>query len=247
MTRLTAASMRNRWRRSLRRVVPHPLGPPVCADGIWQNRPRMGGRSEGSMEGRIMRKPIAVIAVGIALAAWLSFGCASSLMQPAEDPAMPPLSSDASRIVFLRPSHWGGAIQTSLYDVTQKSPEFLGVLSAGRKIVLDTSPGAHRFMVVSEHADFMDAQLAPGRTYYAVVGYRVGFWNGQFPLWPVKAAADAPYSLQDDDFDEWLEAAEPVVKTAAADEWARDHLVDVQSKYDAYLPVWAPQPTEERP
>jgi hypothetical protein len=191
-----------------------------------------------------MRKSIAII-VG-SLATWLSLGCASSLMQPAEGPALPPFSADASRVVFLRPSHWGGAIQTSLYDVTQESPEFLGVLSAGRKIVHDTSPGAHRFMVVSENADFMDAQLAPGRTYYAVVGYRVGFWNGQFPLWPVKAAADAPYSLQDDDFDKWVEHAEPVVKTAAADEWARDHLVDVQSKYDAYLPVWEQKPPEDR-
>jgi hypothetical protein len=167
-------------------------------------------------------------------------------MQPAEELALPPPPADASRIVFLRPSHWGGAIQTSLYDVTQTSPEFLGVLSAGRKIVHDTSPGAHRFMVVSESADFMDAQLAPGRTYYAVVGYRVGFWSGRFPLWPVKAAADAPYSLQDDDFEEWVEEAEPVAKTARAEEWARDELVEVQSKYDAYLPVWQQKSPKDR-
>jgi hypothetical protein len=184
--------------------------------------------------------------IALSLAAWLSFGCASSLMKPAEDPALPPLSADSSRVVFLRPSYWGGAIQTSLYDMTRQSPEFLGVLSAGRKIVHDTTPGAHRFMVVSENADFMDAQLAPGRTYYAVVGYRVGFWSGRFPLWPVKAAADAPYSLQDDDFEEWVEDAEPVVKTAAADEWAREHLGDVRSRYDASLPVWEQKSPEDR-
>ena len=181
----------------------------------------------------------------LGLATWLSFGCASSLMQPAEDLTLRPPSADASRIVFLRPSHWGGAIQTSLYDVSGPSPEFIGVLSAGKKIVHDISPGAHRFMVVSENADFMEAQLAPGRTYYAVVGYRVGFWNGRFPLWPVKADADAPYSLQDDDFQEWVEA-ESVVKTARADEWARDELVEVQSKYDAYLPVWQQKSPEDR-
>ena len=184
--------------------------------------------------------------IALCLTAWLSFGCSSSLMQPAEEPALPPPPADASRVVFLRPSYWGGAIQTSLYDVSRQNPEFIGVLSAGKKVVHDTTPGAHRFMLVSEAADFMEAQLAPGRTYYAIVRYRVGFWNGRFSLWPVKAEADAPYSLQDHDFGEWVGDTESVAKTAGADEWVRENSVDIQSKYDAYLPVWEQKSPEDR-
>src|SRR5262245_24884838 len=74
MTRLPAASMRNRWRRSRWRVVRAPWGLLPAPMGFGRIELAWVDAPEDVMEGRSMRKPIAVIAVGIALVAGAAFG-----------------------------------------------------------------------------------------------------------------------------------------------------------------------------
>lgn len=62
-------------------------------------------------------------------------------------------------IVFMRSSMVGAAIKTSIYEVTNGETIFIGILKNKMKINHQTSPGKHTFMVVSEAADFMEADV----------------------------------------------------------------------------------------
>jgi hypothetical protein len=187
-----------------------------------------------------MRKP-ALLAL-----ACLSLGCATPLMQPVEDPTRAPPAAQTSRVVFLRPSWFAGLVHAPLFDVSGGEPAFIGAISTGEKVVLETTPGEHRFMVAAETADFMDARMAPGRTYYAVVRPGVGIWGARFSLWPVKADPAAKYSLEDDDLEEWVEEADPVASAPAAEQWYRDNLASVRSNYDAHLAKWEQKSSQDR-
>jgi hypothetical protein len=175
----------------------------------------------------------AIIAAALSLT-----GCASTLMRPAENQTLAAPSPQTSRIVFLRPSSFGGAIQASLFDVTDDDLNFLGIISTGTTVVYDVAPGSHRLMVVSEAADFMEAKLAPGKTYYAVVTPRMGAWKARFSLWPVKARSSNKYNLDNKEFDDWLKEGKVVTNTPEGEQWFTANTADIRKKQAAYLSVW---------
>jgi len=176
-------------------------------------------------------RKITSIAFSLVLALMLS-ACASERMvdltQPPASVAAPAV--DSAIVVFLRPSILGGAIQSSVFDISGTSDELVGIVSSGRKIAYSTKPGKRRFMVIGESADFMDAELAAGRIYYARVEPRVGFWKARFSLVPV-TAADA--SLAGD-----LSSCKWVDNTASSLAWARENMPSIREKHTSYLPDW---------
>lgn len=178
------------------------------------------------------------LSLGLCTLVLMLTGCASSLMKPADDQKLAPIPAESSRVVFLRPSVVGGAIQASVFDVSTGKPAFVGVSSTGTKLAYDTTPGTHRFMVMSEAADFMEANLTAGKTYYAVVTPRIGVWRARFSLWPVKAGGDAEYNLKSDDLGKWLESGTLVVNTPEGQEWAKTNASDIEAKYAEYLAEW---------
>jgi hypothetical protein len=172
-------------------------------------------------------------------------GCASSLMKPAENQKLAVPTAQSSRIIFLRPSSMGGAIQAELFDVTSGDPTFIGVSSTGTKVAYDTMPGTHRLMVVSEAADFLEANLAAGKTYYAVVTPRMGAWKARFSLWPIKADAKAEYSLQSKQFATWIANAKLVANTPEGEQWAKTNATSIKTKYTENLVVWKQKTPED--
>ena len=116
-------------------------------------------------------------------------GCAarSDLMQPTgQSPSSLRPEPDRALVVFLRPEYLGYAIQSVVYD----GEAFIGVVSRFSAVPFDATPGPHRFMVVSEAADFLDADLLPGRTYFVEVVPRMGVWRARFSLRPLDGARD---------------------------------------------------------
>ena len=103
-------------------------------------------------------------------------GCASNPMDPVADQTIPAAAPDKAQVVFMRDAYTGKAIVSSLYDVTDGKTQFIGVMANGTKIAYPTTPGKHTFMVVSEAADFMAADLVAGKSYYALVSPRMGLW-----------------------------------------------------------------------
>lgn len=172
-------------------------------------------------------------------------GCASSLMKPAADQTVSAVPAESSRVIFLRPSSFGGAIQASLFDVTSGKPKYIGVSSASTKVAYDTKPGNYRFMVVSEAADFMEANLVAGKTYYAVVTPRMGMWKARFSLWPVKAGSGNEYQLDNPDLPKWLKDGSLVVNTPEGEAWAKANDADINAKLQEYMPVWKQKSADE--
>ena len=139
----------------------------------------------------------------------------SKLMEPAADQAPKPEAGKAL-VVFMRPSFFGGAISSSLYDAPDGATRVLGVLKYKDKLAVQMEPGEHRLMVVSENADFLDTTLEAGKTYYVLVKARPGAWKARFSLIPVHNRADAEYNLQSVAFKEWSDATSFVSTTPEA-------------------------------
>ena len=139
-------------------------------------------------------------------------------------------------IIFLRPSTMGYAIASSVFELRDDGERFIGIVPAKKKLVHHVDAGRRRFMVVSEAADFMDAELETGKTYYALVTPRMGVWKARFSLRPVMAT-----ELDGQHFREWLEACEWIENTEETREWARSNSHDIQHKRVEYLRKWEPR------
>ena len=149
------------------------------------------------------------------------------------DPAPPP---GRASIVFMRPSGLGYAIASSVFEMRPAGDVFIGHVPAKRKLVHHVAPGPVRFMVVSEAADFMQADLEAGKTYYALVTPRMGVWRARFSLRPLSAA-----DLRGAEFQEWLNECTWVETTDEARDWARRNASSVQEKKVEYLQKWEPR------
>jgi len=150
--------------------------------------------------------------------------------------------SGKSKVVFMRPSGVGYAVQSSVFEIKNNEPSIVGIVAAKTKVAYEVEPGEHLFMVVGESADFMSATLEADKTYYAMVTPRMGWWKARFSLKPVHAG-----ELGSDQFKTWLDECqlvEPSEETAA---WAKENSVSVQQKYDKYYKAWLEKEAAERP
>lgn len=166
-------------------------------------------------------------------------GCAtSSYVQdvPAERANFEPKPGQAL-IVFMRPSSFGGAVQSSVFRLAEGTQDFVAVVSAKTKVAYDLAPGTHDFMVVGESADFMRATVEAGKTYHALVTPRVGFWKARFSLRPVAASDRAS-----GDFDKWFAECRWVENKLEAHQWAQGNMANVASKRAEYWPKWDTKP-----
>lgn len=164
-------------------------------------------------------------------------GCQSSLMVRSNKGEPKPEPGKAL-VVFLRPSSFGGAIQSSVYDTHDKGDRFIGIVSSKTKIAYQADPGDHLFMVIAENADFMVAHLDAGKTYYTLVSPRMGVWKARFSLLPIHNRPDVKYSTQSSDFREWMDKTAWVDVTPQAERWYREHAADLQSKKVEYMRRW---------
>ncbi len=168
----------------------------------------------------------------------LCTGCASNPMMVSAIHQIEPPETDQAQVIFMRDTFVGSAINASLYDVSGDQPEFIGIIANGTKVSYTTSPGPHTFMVVSEAADFMEAELAPGKTYYSLVTPRMGAWKARFSLWPIKSEVNAEYQLDSDEFAKWQRNTKVADITDKALGWYRSNKPSVMAKQAKYWPVW---------
>jgi hypothetical protein len=169
------------------------------------------------------------IVVAMATSVLVACTVRSDLMSPADGQTsrLRPAAGKAL-VVFLRPEERAAAVQAVVYDGTQ----FVGVVSQSWAVAYDAEPGAHRFMVVSEAADFLDAELEPGRIYYVQVRPRMGAWRARFSFRPLSATADAR------SIDGWLADSRLAAVNEAGQQWAERNRPSVLAKKAAYEPKW---------
>lgn len=176
-------------------------------------------------------------------------GCASSKMMVQEDQQLAPPPEGKAQVVFLRSTFVGSAIQASVFDVTSGEPEFIGIISNNTKFAHASDPGKRVFMVVSEAADYMEADLAAGKTYYAMVTPRMGAWKARFSMHPVRNGGSGEYQYDSDRFKSWLKSTQFVDNTPESETWAVENLDNIKGKHARYWEVWqqkTPEALEER-
>src|SRR5262245_13021218 len=179
---------------------------------------------------------VLLVACGVALS-----GCTSSLMRKGGGVATTPAPEQA-QVVFLRPSSFGGAVQASVFDLQRGKPDrFAGIVSSGTKVAYLADPGEHRFMVIGENADFMEATLAAGKTYYVLVAPRFGVWKARFSLRPVHSS-----ELTGSEFRSWDADTTFYENTPQSEDWARKQAASIDSKKNGYLAKWDAKTPAER-
>jgi hypothetical protein len=188
---------------------------------------------------------VRILKLVFVLAALLFFGCAGSVKNmrqiPDEHAAYAP-DPDQALIVFMRPSGFAAAIQSSVFELIDDYPNLIGIVAAKKKVAYNLGPGEHLFMVIGESADFMKADILAGKTYYVLITPRMGAWKARFSLKPIhKNEPDA------DKLAEWAQECHWVEKTNASDQWADSNMPSIQSKKVKYMETWLQRPEHERP
>lgn len=184
-----------------------------------------------------MKLILRIVAVSIILSGLIS--CASPNMKHSvSSDKVIKANPDKALVNFIRPSKAGYAVNAAVYD----GDKFIGIMPYGQKLSYEATPGEHTFMVISEAADFMKADLRAGKTYYAMVTPRMGVWRARFSLDPISRD-----ELQRNNVKAWIEAAKPIENAASAYVWAKDNNSSVQEKKAAYFAKWKEKPDSEKP
>jgi len=160
-------------------------------------------------------------------------GCRSSKMVKGASAAMMSPTADSAVVVFLRPSSFGGGIQSSVFDATTSQNEFIGIVSSGAKVQYRAKPGEHMFMVVSEAADFLKATLDANKTYYVLVTPRMGMWRARFSLKPVRTEDPKGTRLEG-----WNRSCALYENSDKARLWAVENAPSIQHKREEYMKKW---------
>jgi hypothetical protein len=169
------------------------------------------------------------------------FGCAApapnmKLSQPTNTTVA--VNPEKALIYFIRPQQLGFLIQAAVYD----GEEFIGFVPFEQKIPYLASPGEHRFMVVSEAADFMEANVLPGKTYYVQVLPRMGAWTARFSLGPVTKE-----EMKTDTIKTSIQKAQLIENKPEAYAWAKDNRASVLKKKEEYLKKWLEKGKDQQP
>jgi hypothetical protein len=179
------------------------------------------------------------------LVALLFFGCAgpvTNMREIPEEHAVYAPDPDRALIVFMRPSGFGSAIQSSVFRLVDDKPELIGIVAAKKKVAYHLGPGEHLFMVIGESADFMKADIQAGKRYYVLVTPRMGVWKARFSLKPIHKD-----ELDSEKIAKWEKECHWVEKTYASDQWADSNMHSIQSKKAEYMENWLKRPEHDRP
>ncbi len=165
-------------------------------------------------------------------------GCATNNTNQVENNFVSPPPQDKAQVVFMRFSSVGAASKASLYDVTDGSLEPLGIIYDKEKLIYLVKPGKRIFMVFSEAADFMEADLLPGKTYYSIATARFGGWDSRFSLWPIKTDSRADYYIGSAKVQNWIKKTKLVDSGEEAIAFYKRFQEEIDLKYEKNWQKW---------
>lgn len=185
----------------------------------------------------------------VLLAMLILSGCATGRYTQPSPQSDYRTQADKSLIIFMRPSNVGGAISSALFEVNNSGQDTLiGIIGPNEKMTYYTTPRNNKqFMVISENADFMDANLEAGKVYYAIVTPRMGVWRARFSLHPFKRAAkESEFQLNSEDMTDWLNECQFVIPNEASYTWAANNASSINTKKTEYLVKWQRMPESDK-
>jgi len=143
-------------------------------------------------------------------------------------------------VEFIRPNEDNSMTQSTIYDIQSDGDHFVGVVSGSSRVAYVTQTGSHLFMVVGESADFMEAELAEGKTYYVRVEPRAGVWKSRFSLIPIRR-----HQIGTPEFTEW-ESVEMLGQGPDCVQWVRDNVDSIVEKRNNWLPEYNSRPDADK-
>src|SRR5262245_10746357 len=86
---------------------------------------------------------------------------------PVAAPTSGAAADGSARIVCMRGSKQSAGVDAALFDVTEPgAPKYIGTVNSASKLTHPLSPGLYTFMAVGDTAEFMQATIVGGKTYY---------------------------------------------------------------------------------
>jgi len=144
---------------------------------------------------------------------------------------------DKATIVFYRVGSKADTNHALLFDDSGDPPHSLGIINGGMKVAYVVDPGKHRFMVTGANANFMDAEVMPGKTYYVEIALAFGLWREGFALQPQRGS--------DPDVATKLSALMWVENSPRSQDWIDKQMDRVLRLRGAALPKW--EAKQDRP
>lgn len=141
-------------------------------------------------------------------------------------------------IVFMRAGRYAWMVEGEVWH----GERFIGLMGARSKIAWPVDPGQHHFMVTSEVADFMVADVEAGKTYYVLVKARPGGAMARFSFRPLLADDLA----NDPRVDTWFAACKWMAPSRYGEIWADVSASRVAELRDADWQRWLDKPDEGR-
>jgi hypothetical protein len=170
-----------------------------------------------------------LIVLGLAAACGRTGG-----MQTVPQATVAPPGAAEAVVVFMRPALATG-YSTSVFELRPDGDRFIGILRPDTRLAYRTTPGRTRFMLVTTGGwdDFMDAELAGGKTYAAVVTYVTSGGQAGYRLRPVRRA-----DYERDDVKACMTGCAWVENTAKSEAWGKNHLPEIARRKAKSLPEW---------
>ena len=192
-----------------------------------------------------MKRTLGILAIVVSLCAFpIASGVAAKtkIVTYAEKEGMdvPAAGPAESLIVFLRATNFGGAVAATVYERGDDGSLTLITASYAKTYMVHTvAPGKHVFAVVSEAADFIEVNAAPGKIYPIMVTPRMGAWKARFGL-----ASASPGTEFWGKVKGWLEGSFRTTPNEAGPRWFEDHRPFVMEKIGDYWPKWLAKPDQ---
>jgi hypothetical protein len=147
-----------------------------------------------------------------------------------------------AKVVFMRVTNSAGNAAASIFDVTSSGePKFVGIVRPFNKLAYPVRAGQYTFMVVSDAADFMQATVIGGKTYYALVTPRADASKARFSFKPVRGD-----ELGGSQFAGWERNTRMVTNTPTTLAWARENAANISDKRDRWWPEWSSKSEAQR-
>jgi hypothetical protein len=149
-----------------------------------------------------MNSSTTILAISLALSLGATAcGANSQYMHEAKSARPAPPPAGASTVVFLRPSVFAAGIKTTILD---ERGSFLGESLAESQFAVTLPAGKHLFISWAENTGALQADLAPGKTYYVEVSPTMGALSARVHLFAL-----TPHSENWAKLEEWLRDSKP--------------------------------------
>jgi hypothetical protein len=127
-----------------------------------------------------------LVGLGVVLCLLVS-GCAgSSQYMVKAEPPVAGAPADRSVVYFMRPSGMGFAINFQIWD----GDRFIGLSQAKSYFAYVCPPGKHLFIGIAENKVAVEADVAPGMSYYVITEPRIGGWKARLAMDPVTRGSE---------------------------------------------------------